>query len=73
MKLEVRKIGNSFGVILPKSELEKIGKAAVGETVEIELVDDPFWIEIEKYSKEERMMCNQEDFPSDDFDEWNDL
>ena len=72
VKLQIREVGNSLGVILPKNELEKFGKRK-GEMIDIQILDDPNWAEIEKFSKAEREKCNIEDFPADDFQEWESL
>jgi antitoxin component of MazEF toxin-antitoxin module len=74
MLLKLQKIGNSFGVIFPKEELEKRGYRQ-GQLIEVDLLDDPFWDEIKQFSKEERRAADSEDGLAleDDLDEWNNL
>ena len=73
MELTLRKIGNSYGVIIPQEELTKRGKLE-GQIIQIEFIDDPFWSEISKFTKEERIECNKEDaLSSDDLLEWEGL
>lgn len=73
MKLKLQQIGNSVGVILPKEELSRRG-LQVGDQVDIELNDDPFWDELKQFTKEERKVADKKDHLSDDdFKEWENL
>jgi antitoxin component of MazEF toxin-antitoxin module len=73
MELTLRKIGNSYGVIIPQEELVKRGKSE-GQTIRIDFIDDPFWSEISKFTKKERIECNREDsLSNDNLSEWEGL
>lgn len=74
MRLKLQKIGNSFGVIFPKEELEKRGYQQ-GQLVDVQLPEDPFWDEIKKFSKAERRKADMKDglLNEDDLKEWDDL
>jgi len=73
MKLKLQQIGNSVGVILPKEELSRRG-LQVGDQIDIELNDDPFWDELKQFTKEQRKAADKKDHLSDDdFKEWENL
>lgn len=73
MQLKLQQIGNSVGVILPKDELNRRG-LNVGDTIEIDLADDPFWDEFKQFTKEQRRAADKEDgLSNDDLKEWESL
>ena len=74
MKLKIQKIGNSLGVILPVKEI-RMRKMELGDYIELEIVDDPFWLELKKYTKEQRQRVDkiERDLGEDDLSEWKDL
>lgn len=73
MQLKLQQIGNSIGVILPKEELTKRG-LQVGDTIAVDLIEDPFWDELKKFTKEERRAADKQDgLSEDDFNEWENL
>jgi putative addiction module antidote len=73
MQLKLQQIGNSVGVILPKEELTKRG-LQVGDTIAVDLIEDPFWDELKNYTKEERRAVDKQDIVSeDDLKEWENL
>ena len=73
MKMKLKQIGNSVGVILPKEELNRHGQR-VSEQIDSEVNDDPFWDELKQFTKEERKAADKKDHLSDDdFKEWENL
>jgi putative addiction module antidote len=73
MQLKLQQIGNSVGVILPKEELTRRG-LQVGDTIAVDLIEDPFWDELKKFTKEERRDADKEDnLSNDDVKEWENL
>jgi antitoxin component of MazEF toxin-antitoxin module len=73
MRLKLQQIGNSVGVILPKEELTRRG-LHVGDQIDIDLIDDPFWSELKHFSKEQRRAADkQESLSDDDLNEWENL
>jgi antitoxin component of MazEF toxin-antitoxin module len=73
MRLKLQQIGHSVGVILPKEELTQRG-LAVGDTIELELLDDPFWDALKKHSKKQRRAVDKKvALSDDDFKEWDKL
>ena len=73
MQLKLQQIGNSVGIILPKDEITKRG-LQVGDSIDVELLDDPFWDELGKYSKEDRRLADKEDhLEADNLSEWENL
>lgn len=73
MQLKLQQIGNSVGVILPKEELTKRG-LQVGDTIAVDLIEDPFWDELKNFTKEERRDADKEDnLSNDDVKEWENL
>jgi antitoxin component of MazEF toxin-antitoxin module len=73
MQLKLQQIGNSVGVILPKEELTKRG-LQVGDLIAVDLMEDPFWDELKRFSKEDRRAAdNQDNLSDDDFKEWENL
>lgn len=73
MHLKLQQIGNSVGVILPKDELNRRG-LNVGDTIEIDLANDPFWDEFKLFSKEQRRAADKTDLLSaDDLKEWESI
>ncbi len=73
MKLKLQQIGNSVGVILPKEELSRRG-LQVGDQIDIDLSDDPFWSELKQFTKEQRRAADKQDnLSDDDLKEWENL
>lgn len=73
MQLKLQQIGNSVGVILPKEEITKRG-LQVGDSIDVDLIDDPFWNELRQFTKEERRAADKQDnLVTDDFKEWENL
>ncbi len=74
MELKLQQIGNSLGVTLPKDELVKRG-LQLGDTIEIEFADDPFWAQLKQFSKSDRIKLEKKELElsTDDLDEWKDL
>ena len=73
MHLKLQQIGNSVGVIIPKEELVN-RNLSVGDIIEIEIEDDPFWQSIEQYSVEQRRSVDElENISDDDMSEWGDI
>ncbi|MBL7665679.1 MAG: hypothetical protein JNM93_11150 [Bacteriovoracaceae bacterium] len=73
MKLKLQQIGNSVGVIIPKEEITK-RNYQLGDFVEIEFSDDPFWKKLDKYSKKTRQEIDKNDsLSADDLKEWDDI
>lgn len=73
MHLKLQQIGNSVGVIIPKEELVS-RNLSVGDSIGIEIEDDPFWHTIENYSIEQRRKADKvEGLIDDDMKEWGDL
>jgi antitoxin component of MazEF toxin-antitoxin module len=73
MQLKIQQLGNSLAVTIPKEELVKRGKG-LGDMIEIEFLDDPFWDEIKRFSKEDRKRTDKQDnLSADDMSEWSDL
>lgn len=73
MQLKLQQIGNSIGIILPKEEITKRG-LKVGDLIDLELLDDPFWDELAQYSKEDRRLADKQDnLQTDDLSEWENL
>lgn len=72
MKLQLRNIGNSLGVILPKEKLASLGKTK-GDLIDLEILESPEWDKIKEYTAEERRMFNEQDFAKDDLEEWKNL
>lgn len=73
MKLKLQQIGNSVGVILPKEELSRRG-LHVGDQIDIDLNDDPFWGELKQFTKEQRRAADKQDnLSDDDLKEWENL
>ena len=73
MEFKIQQIGNSLGIIIPKDELTQRG-LELGDVVELDFKEDPFWDSVKKYSKEDRKKAYQDDGLShDDFKEWENL
>lgn len=73
MRLKLQQIGNSVGVILPKEELSRRG-LHVGDQIDIDLTDDPFWNELKQFTKEQRKAADKQDnLSDDDLKEWENL
>lgn len=73
MEFKLHKIGNSLGVIIPKEELSNRG-LELGDTIDLDFKDDPFWDDIKKFSKEDRKKAYKDDgLSGDDFSEWENL
>lgn len=73
MHLKLQQIGNSIGIILPREEITKRG-LQVGDSIDFELLDDPFWDELAQYSKEDRRLADKQDnLETDDLSEWENL
>lgn len=73
MHLKLQQIGNSIGIILPREEITKRG-LQVGDSIDLELLDDPFWDELAQYSKEDRRLADKQDnLETDDLGEWENL
>jgi len=73
MQLKIQQIGNSFGVTIPKEELTK-RDLGLGDIIEIEFPSDPFWDDLKKFTKAQRIAAEKDDgLGEDDIKEWEGL